>query len=391
MTAGTAANGGIRAALPSSGILLPEIDGMRAFAAFTVLMCHALLGTKWAPVWLIALQDGGLGVEFFFVLSGFLLFLPFASAYYESRDTPSLKYYAVRRVLRILPAYYISLGLVLLFVHPEAFATGAGRRAILAHLTMTFSFSLSTLDVFNPVYWTLAVEEQFYFLLPIAALLFCRRLGRLYVLLSLVASHLFVIGFNHYFPGHEYLLSASLPFRWDAFAFGILVCLGFLERRKAPGKAAAKPWVFAPLAVAGIVIPHVAVALQLYGLFGSGYLLSLVIEAFGYALLLWATLLGPRWLGFPWRWKPVRYLGLLTYSMYLWHWQVSEQVRALTTPPTGPRTTVVRIATVFLFTVIVAGTSYFLVEKPFMALRKRFKEPGRSRSAGAAAKSASSL
>jgi peptidoglycan/LPS O-acetylase OafA/YrhL len=369
---------------PSSGLFFPEIDGMRALAAFNVLVCHAILGTHWYPRWLVALQDGAIGVEFFFVLSGFLLFLPFATAHRTAEKMPGIRNYAIRRMLRILPAYYVCLGLTLLFRYPEAFATAAGWRAILAHLTMTFTFSAKTIKIFNPVFWTLAVEEQFYFALPILAIIFCRRFGRLLLLASLVVSHFIVLLVSKFFPAYDYLLTATLPFRWDGFAFGIFVCMTYLDARDRRENFGWRQRVAVPLAVGGLLVPFFATWFQARWRFAGGDYWAIVVEAFGFALLLWATLLGPRWIGAPWRWKPLRALGLLTYSMYLWHWQVSEQVRLLTQPPWGPKTTASRIALVFVFTLVVAIGSYFLVEKPFMAMRRRLKERPRVSGAPAA-------
>jgi peptidoglycan/LPS O-acetylase OafA/YrhL len=357
---------------PSSGVFYPEIDGMRAFAAFNVLACHALLGTKWAPLWLIALQDGALGVEFFFVLSGFLLFVPFAKARIEGTPWPSLKGYAIRRVLRILPAYYVAVVLILLFQRSEAFTSVKGLWTILGHATMTFTFSTETMKAFNPVFWTLAVEEQFYFLLPFAALLFCRRGGRWIVLATVPASHFLIYALDRWWPGHHYLLTATLPFRWDGFAFGIFICLSYFQGGRERVGEGAKGWLRAAAGIGGFVFSFLVVVLGQFRLLNDDQL-QVGLMALGFAVLLWATLAGPTWLGGPWRWKPVRYLGLLTYSVYLWHWQVAEQVRHLTAAPTGPGSTVVRIATVFVFTVLIATVSYWLVERPFMQLRKRFK------------------
>lgn len=345
---------------------------MRALAAFNVLMCHALLGTRWAPVWLIALQDGALGVEFFFVLSGFLLFVPFAKARIEGAPWPSLRGYAIRRVLRILPAYYVAVVLILLFQRSEAFASVKGLWTILSHATMTFTFSTETMKAFSPVFWTLAVEEQFYFLLPFAALLFCLRGGRWIVLATVPLSHFIIFALDRYWPNHYYLLTATLPFRWDGFAFGIFICLSYFRSGRERVGDGVRGWIRALIGLGGLVFPFCVVVLKQHRLIKDDQLV-LGLQALGFAVLLWATLSGPKWFGSPWRWKPVRYLGLLTYSVYLWHWQVSEQVRHLTEAPTGPGSAFMRIATVFVFTVPVAAVSYWLVEKPFMQLRKRFK------------------
>ena len=115
---------------------LPGIEGLRALAAGAIVLLHAwsilatagLVGTA-VPAYSIAAQPLHDGVTLFFVLSGFLLWRPFARAIASGRDLPSLRRYARNRALRILPAYWavLALSALVLASAPARAAVGCTR------------------------------------------------------------------------------------------------------------------------------------------------------------------------------------------------------------------------------------------------------------------------
>jgi peptidoglycan/LPS O-acetylase OafA/YrhL len=356
---------------PSSGVSLLEIDGLRAVASLSVLVCHSMLGSSWEPDWVHPLLDGGIGVALFFVLSGFLLSLPFLRA--QQRGEPlELRAYAMRRMLRILPAYYVSLAFALLFLWPEGLTTTNGLVTVLMHLTLTFGSSEAMVRAINPVYWTLCVEEQFYLVLPLIALLFARRNGPALLAMTLLVPNAVASLYEHTLGTPGVALTTSLPYHWTPFALGTLVAVLFHRypdaRARLPRAASA---AFVVVALGGLAVVYASrpwlrqepIFLQTWGV--------------GWALVLVGVLWGPRWLGIPLRWKPVRALGLMTFSIYLWHFPVAARVMALTDAPSGPFTAFLRICTVFGFTLPFAVGSYLFVERPFMQLRRELeRNPG---------------
>jgi peptidoglycan/LPS O-acetylase OafA/YrhL len=234
---------------------------------------------------------------------------------------------------------------------------------------MTSTFSDATVRAFNPVYWTLAVEEQFYLALPLLAATVGRRPA--WLLASIPASHLVVAGLRALLPTHELLIEVSLPYRWDAFALGMLVATAVAAdgRRVERGAGALVRGV---LGAVGLVAPLVVSHLMRTRVLAD-HQLALGLEAAGSALLLTALLTGPRGLGAPWRLGPVCALGLLTYSVYLWHGWVAEVVRAHTAPPDGPAAAAARVVLVLLGTLPIALVSWALVERPFQRLRERWR------------------
>ena len=158
----------VQTAPPDTG-RIPAVDGLRGIAILSVMIFHfrsfgGSLGTAlWEKLYANLADLGTVGVDLFFVISGFLI----TGILFDSRSRPS--YYStffVRRTLRIFPIYYASLILFLLFA-PPAFASNWQIFAWLYGLNWPiglfgFSFAPPLLQHF----WTLSVEEQFYLAWP---------------------------------------------------------------------------------------------------------------------------------------------------------------------------------------------------------------------------------
>ena len=113
---------------------------------------------------------GKYGVTLFFVLSGFLLFLPFAKALLFEKMWPSIRQFYLRRVFRILPAYYLSLILIVLLFQRQYLQPQHWNElgTVFSHSSWTLPMPLSTTRCLP--FWTLAIEWQYYMLLPLLVL-----------------------------------------------------------------------------------------------------------------------------------------------------------------------------------------------------------------------------
>ncbi|MDX6570153.1 MAG: hypothetical protein QOH15_2731 [Gaiellales bacterium] len=168
------------------GSRIAGVEGLRAFAAGAIVLLHAfsilaaaglIVNSGWLTVVTIPLNDG---VTLFFVLSGFLLWRPFASAVAGGRELPSLRRYARNRVLRILPAYWAVLALSALVLqsvrlvpvsaHPLAGALH-DPALLVKDALLAQELAPSTLSSGIEPAWSLAVEVTFYVLLPLLGLL----------------------------------------------------------------------------------------------------------------------------------------------------------------------------------------------------------------------------
>lgn len=221
----------------SSGGRLPELDGLRAIAVLLVLVAHhfCFVPVPWVQ-WVG--EKGWVGVDLFFVLSGFLI----GGILLDHR--PATNYYRtfyLRRFLRIVPIYAVLVlpGLLILTLGLQRHLSGhliAGQSAIGAWLCVFFVQNLSPLlPWWPPAYlwptWSVAVEEQFYLLLPpLVRNLSRRRL--LLILLPAIAFAPVLRGLLFLFLGPEtagWAAYTLLPCRWDALLLGVACALAFRE------------------------------------------------------------------------------------------------------------------------------------------------------------------
>ncbi len=147
-----------------------SLDGLRGIACLMVVFHHCAVEFGYPPF----LIYGFTGVHLFFVLSGYLLSQPFLRHLAEGNAFPDLKTYFTRRFLRIYPPYFVALMVfaVLRVVTHTNIPTLAN---LLAHVLLIFNyFNQTTFYSINPVFWSLAIEAQFYILLPLIALSFSR-------------------------------------------------------------------------------------------------------------------------------------------------------------------------------------------------------------------------
>jgi peptidoglycan/LPS O-acetylase OafA/YrhL len=182
--------------------LIPVVDGLRFVAVSSVCMVHLLdyfvakapvpFVDTWTGGWLAAtLNRGWFGVDLFFVISGFVISLPFASHRLEGRPPPNLRNYYRRRLTRLEPPFIICITIFFaLFVS----AKGLNFKALLPHYFATATYSHNivyrSFSLINPVTWSLEVEIQFYLIAPLIAQVFLigRREIRRAVLISLIAA-----------------------------------------------------------------------------------------------------------------------------------------------------------------------------------------------------------
>jgi peptidoglycan/LPS O-acetylase OafA/YrhL len=364
------------------------LDGLRALAALSVVCFHAwLYRVEGLPGERTALFDkvlfeASIGLVCFFVLSGFLLYRPFARAALTGADPVDLRRYAIRRAARIVPAYYASIaGCLLLFgvVGDPGVVPSAEHLPVFAVFGQ--NYSMDTVMKIDPVTWTLCVEAAFYLLLPllgtVAFLLGPRRAaGQAAVLAGLVGV---TIATNALLGGTDggSLMSKALPTYVGFFAAGMLAAM-WVERRR----ATRGPATFAPAATALLMAGGLAlVALHSYrhetvGSFNWVWTtFGNLPAAAGFALVIAAAAAGSgpalRWLAA----RPLVALGVISYGIYLWHLPLLLAVRELGVLPAA---FVPRLALVLSLAIAAATLSWFLLERPVM--RYAASRRGRARS-----------
>jgi peptidoglycan/LPS O-acetylase OafA/YrhL len=168
--------------ITSTGKFVPEIDGLRFVAIASVVIYHLhwfltnRFGSSAPSDWAIhSINNGGRGVQLFFVISGFILGVPFAAYHLVGRDRVSLRKYFMRRLTRLEPPYILSM---LLLFAIEVFRhrySPVLLHALGASLLYIHNLIYGSGSHINGVAWSLEVEIQFYCLVPLLAMLFTIR------------------------------------------------------------------------------------------------------------------------------------------------------------------------------------------------------------------------
>ncbi len=256
---------------------IPAIEGLRGIAVLWVVIFHyvTLRSEGFADpliMWIdttsvprIIVRNGFLGVDLFFLITGFLLTLPWFKHGLEGRMRPSAREFYIRRARRILPAYYVQLALLFFVFLPLLNPTlwRAARGFVLANLALhtlflhySTPYSSASLSINGPL-WTLALEAQYYLLLPLIAIWFLRAPSiaaaaflAVSVLWKTLAAHdlqplisLYgAIGARWHVPegNLRQLAATQLPAYLGHFALGILCGRAWLiHRTSSPGRMSA--------------------------------------------------------------------------------------------------------------------------------------------------------
>ncbi len=339
------------------------LDGVRGVAVLMVIVFHInrMTGDNlWSrvayPLATSISTAGGTGVTLFFVLSGFLLFMPFAKALLFKTNWPLARVFYMRRVLRILPGYYVSLFLIILFMHPE-YLLRDHLKDLALFLTFFMDSSRETFRQVNGPFWTLATEWQFYMLLPLIALGIAlvvrrvpiqRRLPAVTLcLLGIITWGLFVRYWGFYYlrhPSETFMVPRSVLNVVMFFSFGmtgkytedfaigmfISLCYIYSQHPSTGGKFGQRwqrlsPWLWG----GGILVLvfgamwHFNHEMQgwpfLNGLLPVYDWLNEMLLSIGFGACIAAILYDTGGLHKAFSWSFLRRVGLISYSLYMWH------------------------------------------------------------------------
>jgi peptidoglycan/LPS O-acetylase OafA/YrhL len=331
---------------------IPALDGLRGIAVSAVLLFH----TGSSP-----LAGGYLGVDLFFVLSGFLI-TGILLAEAGSRGRIALGAFWLRRARRLAPPLLVLLlvlGAVRLFL-PQSLGD-AWRADILAALTYTTNWweIAQSGDYFaqfgpeSPVLhtWSLAIEEQFYLLFAVfMAVIARRRTGRRSLLVLLLIATAVSIATMYWSTASGELAWAyygTVP-RLQALLIGAMLAVLL---RGGPGPAALEKWRD-PVGIAGLV----GLAVLLAGVWPPSFGWTYTVVALCAAAVIWAAVGRSRLAGVL-AWRPLVALGLISYGVYLWHWPIFLWLQG------RDSSVLVQVAATAL-TLVVATASYVVVERP---------------------------
>lgn len=361
----------------------PWLNGMRGIAISCVLVFHighvVFQGNPMVGSYL-GLPQGYLGVDIFFVLSGFLITTLLLEEW-ENTLSMSLRRFYIRRALRLLPALSVFL-LCAIFWSVWTRSTEESSRVLVSSLYAILYFAnwASAFDLAEgaPILshtWSLSIEEQFYLVWPLILLTmlhFKLRRGQIICLticgIIIVAIHRNLLALDGVPIARVY---AGTDARADALLVGCLVSMLVTWRMLPVTKVACL--VYGSLAFISLLVVEVYLTAHMPGNVGTP------VAVFNFGLTLFALSVGsiilllmikpPRIALKLLEATPLVWLGKVSYSLYLWH--LFAAVLALELAPKSPHLAAVLTVAIGL---ALAAASYYVVERPFLKLKSRFSE-----------------
>jgi peptidoglycan/LPS O-acetylase OafA/YrhL len=361
---------------------MKEIDGLtglRGYAALWIMLFHSL--TIITPFYGTAKKypfTGIIGVDMFFVLSGFLLFIPFADALIAEIPIPdtSIMYYFKKRFLRIFPAYYAQIAIL-------AGLSLAGVYEVqppsvwIAHIFMVHNFYSGWAKAINGVWWTLAPEFDFYLVLPLLFLLIRKKGMDWFILSAIQLSIVYkLIIFPHITnmdDGYKQYMLGQLPGRIDLFAIGMTAAFIYRkyydQLRNFPN--AEKIMVLAGIiGIGGFYLVMTSLGRGVYyGGHWSLYIAETIYGLIAAILILGITLNGGIGKAI-FSNRVMVYFGTVSYSIYLWHVpilrMIFENKSVVAALNGGLKAGIIVMYVGIVFAV--SHLSYRWIEKPFIRL-----------------------
>ena len=338
---------------------IAPLDGMRAVAILLVVVAHFGFGN---------VIPGGFGVTIFFFISGFLISRLLIAEYVKNGGI-NIRYFYIRRLLRLGPALLTML-FIIAIANMFMGLTVPGHE-LLAGLTYTMNYYLIVhqSDPVLPigVLWSLAVEEHYYLLYPLLLALLWRKKTRFlkYLVLACIVALIWrTVLFQLLHLSAEYTYKAT-DTRFDSILYGAILAAA-LEVQPAAY------WIkrsdaLLPLGAALVVMLFTFLGRNAefretirYSLQGMALIPIFYGILYGSRLAPLRTLLAA---------APMIWIGRVSYSLYLWHAPVHNYI--LVGFPQMSLTATYALALPLTF--LVAAASYYLVERPFVSLRKNFR------------------
>ena len=353
---------------------IPELDGLRGIAILLVLAWHYW---QWTGA---VVQGGWLGVDLFFVLSGFLI----TGILLETRNKPGyFRNFYARRVLRIFPLYYGYL--TLLFLSYWMFRTGPDASQMLetagspvwyyAYLTnFVTAFREPRIPLVLGHLWSLAVEEHFYLLFPLLVYRLSHR-QLAYTLAGMIVLAIVVrFGLLLAVPEHPMAQHHLTPARMDTLALGALCAI--LARSRHADRVQAWSTILLILAAGCLLglwmltggLRYEDVLMRTVGFSIAGVAFSLV--------LIGVLAKRDTRLTAPLRNPVLRYIGMVSYGIYVLHIFVGAVTRKALTLVGVPYTLGTGLSVLYtLLAIGAASVSWYLFEKRILRLKRYFESP----------------
>lgn len=353
---------GMASPLPLAARHIPSLDGIRAVSFLLVFASHAGAST---------FISADFGVTVFFFLSGFLITTLMRSEFDRNRSV-NIRHFWLRRALRILPPFYLvalAATLMALVLYPPGTVYAPAMTAeVLFYANYWGIYGINREAPGTGVVWSLAVEEQFYLLFPLLYVFFLKlrvpRFGQAWLLWGLCALILawrcVLVMAMHSDSTRIYLATDT---RVDSVLFGCALAVWNNPVLDQPrGSAGLWKFLLLPAALAALLISFLIQSTVFRETWGFS------IQGVALALVFIAAIRFHTWPPFRFlNWRPVVFIGTLSYSLYLVHDVLLHAVARLWPKSHGWQRVVISLVA----SIVAAWAIYVLVERPCARLRKR--------------------
>lgn len=344
--------------ISNSGNRIPSLDGLRALSIGAVLVGH-VADTQGAPAALSVLAHSGyLGVRMFFVISGYLI-TSLLLREKAAKGGISLRDFYVRRTIRIWPAFYTYVIAVVLLAALGFLQIQRSDVAYAATFTMNYHGDRGW--ALNHT-WSLAVEEQFYLLWPLGLMALSRVVAGRVAIGVLIVVPLVRALMWYTFGASDTAMTREFQAVSDALAAG--ACLAIFSDRLAGMRAYCAFVRSAASALLGVAL----VGISTYSFKISPavfYVWMQSLSNIGMILILQHAIAAQQGTIFKFlNLRAVAYVGVISYSLYLWQ-ELFLDATSWSWYARFPQN--------LIFTVMASLLSYYLVEKPFLRLGRRFR------------------
>jgi peptidoglycan/LPS O-acetylase OafA/YrhL len=339
----------------------------------------------WLPAparWLQWLPETGfIGVHLFFFLSGFVIVYPFVRAQFHHEPLPRWNHFLWRRFIKIVPSYVLSIAVAFAIGYAATENSGAPVWAeVLTHLLFIHTWWMTTYGSINGVLWTLAVEVEFYMIFPLVWWCF-RRQAWFTGGVMIVAALLWRVHANNCcFSTTMPLLVENLPGYLDIFACGMLSAWTFVRYGKRI-RESSLTWI-APVAGCGGLVLLARLMMDLYGhrMEPQWQLAPQIVARPLFGIAFGLTALG--FLGAPPLLRvlidnaPLRFFGLISYNLYLYHQLIAREMLRFHLPPYhrdphyDPAWQWKYTLAAFAVTIAQATLVTYLIERPLLRVRE---------------------
>jgi len=345
---------------------IPSLDGLRALSITLVIVGHSVDSLN-APIFLHHLMHlGNFGVRCFFIISGFLITTLLLKEH-EKTGGISMKGFYIRRALRILPPSLAYIGIVAVCC---ALGWLTLKHGDLAHaLTYTMNYHYNPAHWFRHL-WSLSVEEQFYLLWPALLWLAGARRGMRVAWCVVVASPVLRAVMLILFHASNSAMTKHFEANMDILATGCLLSMNFNRIGKIHWYRQFQMSKFFWVAAAGLVVVG-------HGLFivnpASFYIIGQTVANLGAVLCIdWFIRNSDKNIGRLLNWRPVVFIGALSYSLYLWQKAFLNPEWPVHAWPAWPAKLPMNLVLAFGMAIL----SYYVVEQPFLKLKRLLTVPG---------------